>query len=54
MFIGEPEHPEFARFDLSSLRAGIMAGSPCPIEVMRRVIDPDGNTVPGLDEQKTA
>ncbi len=30
-------HPEFARFDLSSLRTGIMAGSPCPIEVMRRV-----------------
>jgi fatty-acyl-CoA synthase len=32
------EHPEFERFDLSSLRAGIMAGSPCPIEVMRRVM----------------
>src|SRR5205085_3515891 len=39
MFIAEMEHPEFKRFDLSSLRAGIMAGSPCPIEVMRRVID---------------
>jgi fatty-acyl-CoA synthase len=38
MFIAEMEHPEFARFDLSSLRAGIMAGAPCPIEVMRRVI----------------
>ena len=38
MFIAEMEHPEFAKFDLSSLRAGIMAGSPCPIEVMRRVI----------------
>ncbi|MBV9505827.1 MAG: AMP-binding protein, partial [Acidobacteriia bacterium] len=36
MFIAELEHPEFARFDLSSLRTGIMAGSPCPIEVMRR------------------
>ena len=37
MFIAELEHPEFSRFDLSSLRTGIMAGSPCPIEVMRRV-----------------
>ena len=39
MFIAELEHPEFARFDLSSLRTGIMAGSPCPIEVMRRAVD---------------
>ena len=39
MFIAELEHPEFGRFDLSSLRTGIMAGSPCPIEVMRRVVD---------------
>ena len=38
MFIAELNHPEFARFDLSSLRTGIMAGSPCPIEVMREVI----------------
>jgi fatty-acyl-CoA synthase len=38
MFIAELEHPEFAAFDLSSLRTGIMAGSPCPIEVMKRVI----------------
>jgi len=38
MFIAEMEHPEFARFDLSSLRTGIMAGSPCPIEVMRRAV----------------
>ena len=38
MFIAELDHPEFSRFDLSSLRTGIMAGSPCPIEVMRRVI----------------
>jgi fatty-acyl-CoA synthase len=37
MFIAELGHPEFARFDLSSLRTGIMAGSPCPIEVMKRV-----------------
>lgn len=39
MFIAEMEHPEFKRFDLSSLRTGIMAGAPCPIEVMRRVMD---------------
>ncbi|MDB5449997.1 MAG: AMP-binding protein [Phenylobacterium sp.] len=39
MFIAELSHPEFARFDLTSLRTGIMAGSPCPIEVMRQVID---------------
>ncbi|MGH7082783.1 MAG: AMP-binding protein, partial [Acetobacteraceae bacterium] len=38
MFIAEMEHPEFATFDLSSLRTGIMAGSPCPIAVMRRAI----------------
>ncbi len=38
MFIDELEHPDFARFDLSSLRTGIMAGSPCPIEIMRRVV----------------
>jgi len=37
MFIAELEHAEFARFDLTSLRTGIMAGAPCPIEVMRRV-----------------
>jgi fatty-acyl-CoA synthase len=39
MFIAEMEHPDFKRFDLTTLRAGIMAGSPCPIEVMRRVMD---------------
>jgi fatty-acyl-CoA synthase len=39
MFIAEMEHPAFDRFDLGSLRTGIMAGSPCPIELMRRVID---------------
>ena len=37
MFIAELEHPEFDRFDLSSLRTGLMAGSPCPIQVMRKV-----------------
>src|ERR1700726_580627 len=36
MFIAEMDHPEFAKFDLSSLRTGMMAGSPCPIEVMKR------------------
>jgi len=39
MFIAMLDHPEFARFDLTSLRTGIMAGSPCPVEVMRRVVD---------------
>ncbi len=38
MFIAELDHAEFRRFDLSSLRTGIMAGSPCPIEVMKRVV----------------
>lgn len=38
MFIAELEHPEFSKYDLSSLRSGIMAGSPCPIEVMKKVI----------------
>ena len=39
MFIAEMEHPDFGKFDLSSLRTGMMAGSPCPIEVMRRAVD---------------
>ncbi len=38
MFISVLDHPRFAEFDVSSLRTGIMAGSPCPIEVMKRVI----------------
>jgi fatty-acyl-CoA synthase len=37
MFIGELDHPRFADFDFSTLRTGIMAGSPCPVEVMRKV-----------------
>ncbi len=37
MFIAELDHPDFGQFDLRSLRTGIMAGAPCPIEVMRRV-----------------
>ena len=38
MFIAELDHPRFPSFDLSAMRTGIMAGSPCPIEVMRKVI----------------
>ena len=38
MFIAELEHPEFGSFDLSTLRTGIMAGAPCPVEIMRKVI----------------
>jgi fatty-acyl-CoA synthase len=38
MFIAELEHPDFERFDLDSLRTGIMAGAPCPVEVMKKVI----------------
>jgi len=38
MFIAQLGHPDFARYDLSSLRTGIMAGAPCPIETMRRVV----------------
>jgi fatty-acyl-CoA synthase len=38
MFIAELEHPDFQKYDLSSLRTGIMAGAPCPTEVMRRVV----------------
>jgi fatty-acyl-CoA synthase len=39
MFIAELEHPEFGKFDLTSLRTGIMAGSPCPIETMKRCVE---------------
>jgi fatty-acyl-CoA synthase len=42
MFIAELNHPEFASFDTSTLRTGIMAGSPCPIEVMKKVISDMG------------
>jgi len=38
MFIAELQHPEFPRRDRTSLRTGVMAGAPCPIEVMRRVV----------------
>ena len=39
MFIAEFDHPQFGEFDLTSLRTGIMAGSSCPIELMRRVVE---------------
>ena len=42
MFIAELEHPHFRRFNLSSLRTGIMAGAPCPPELVRRVIEDMG------------
>ncbi|MBP6383067.1 MAG: AMP-binding protein [Pseudomonadales bacterium] len=38
MFMAELDHPRFAEFDLSTLRTGIMAGAPCPVEVMNRVL----------------
>jgi fatty-acyl-CoA synthase len=44
MFIAELGLPDFADYDLSSLRTGIMAGSPCPVEVMRRVVSEMGMT----------
>ena len=39
MYIAELEHPEFERFDLSSLRKGIMSGAPCPLELMKRAAE---------------
>jgi fatty-acyl-CoA synthase len=44
MFIAELAEPEFGTFDLSSLRTGVMAGSPCPIEIMKRVVAEMGMT----------
>jgi fatty-acyl-CoA synthase len=44
MFIAELGHPDFARHDLSSLRTGVMAGSPCPVEVMKQCVDLMGMT----------
>ena len=43
MFIAELNDPTFGEYDLSSLRTGIMAGSPCPVEVMKQVVDGDGH-----------
>lgn len=42
MFIAQLDHPQFKTFDLTSLRTGIMAGAPCPVEVMRRVVEDMG------------
>jgi fatty-acyl-CoA synthase len=39
MFIAELGHPDFDRYDLTSLRTGVMAGSPCPVEVMKACVD---------------
>ena len=39
MFIAMLDHPQFKEFDFSSMRTGIMAGSPCPVKVMRQVVD---------------
>jgi fatty-acyl-CoA synthase len=39
MFIAQLQHPEFSRIDFTSLRTGVMAGAPCPIEVMKRVVE---------------
>ncbi|MDL5439740.1 AMP-binding protein, partial [Escherichia coli] len=44
MFIAELAEPGFDAYDLSSLRTGIMAGSPCPAEIMKQVIDRMGMT----------
>ena len=49
MFIAELAHERFSEFDLGSLRTGIMAGSPCPIEVMKRV-----SSEMGIDEMSIA
>ncbi|MBM7415494.1 MULTISPECIES: AMP-binding protein [Nocardiaceae] len=48
MFIAELEHPDFDSFDLSSLRTGVMAGSPCPVDVMKQVLDRMGMTEVGI------
>ena len=48
MFIAELSVPEFADYDLSSLRTGIMAGSPCPVEVMKQVIERMSMTEVGI------
>jgi fatty-acyl-CoA synthase len=45
MFIAELDHPDFEKYDTSKLRTGIMAGSPCPMEIMKKVVD-----VMGADE----
>jgi fatty-acyl-CoA synthase len=58
MFIAELDHPDFKKFDLSSLRTGIMAGAPCPVEVMKRVMTemhcPEITIVCGMTEASPA
>jgi fatty-acyl-CoA synthase len=58
MFIAELDHPEFSRFDFSSLRTGLMAGAPCPIEIMKRVVNemhcPQMNIIYGQTESSPA
>jgi len=58
MFIAEMEHAEFPNYDMSSLRTGIMAGAPCPIELMKRVVSDMGcaemTIVYGLTEASPA
>lgn len=49
MFIAELAHPDFAKYDFSSLRTGVMAGSPCPVEVMKKV-----NTLMNMHEVEIA
>ncbi len=49
MFIAEMDHPNFSQYNLSSLRTGIMAGSPCPVEVMKKV-----NTLMHMEEVEIA
>ena len=49
MFIAELGLPDFASYDLSSLRTGMMAGAPCPVEVMKRVMWRDA--LPGADHR---
>ena len=39
MYVAEFQHPDFATFDLTSLRTGMMSGAPCPVELMKRVLD---------------
>ena len=54
MFIAELNHPDFKKYDMSSLRTGIMAGSQCPVELMKRVVNEmnmkDITSVYGLTE----
>ena len=38
MFVSQLEHPDFGRFDLTSLRTGIMSGAPCPLPLMEKVV----------------